>query len=274
MSKRRKSGTVVAPPPVPEPLIPAPVDRTYQPFIIDTPGWWLILSDVHLPYHDCRTIELAIAEAKANKVVGVLLNGDILDMHGLSRFDKDPTAPRYIQEREAGLQLLSYVRYHVGKQARIVWKEGNHEERLIAYLLSHAPALFGIEELGFHSLMKLREQGVEWVGDRRVIRLGKLNVVHGHEYRPTIQAPVNPARGLFLRAKSLALCGHFHQTSEHHEPNIAGKSQGAWSTGCACQLHPLYLPLNRWNLGFCMVHVGADGGFAVRNLRVVDNEVV
>src|SRR5262249_32958456 len=150
----------------------------------------------------------------------------------------------------------------------------NHEERLLHYLMSRAPALFGLDVLTMDSLLKLSACGVEYVGDRRVVQAGRLNVIHGHEYRPGITTPVNPARGRFLRAKSAALGGHFHQSSEHHEPTITGKPQGAWSVGCACGLSPPYMPLNRWNLGFALVHVGAQGDFEVRNLRVIGGQVV
>lgn len=253
--------------------LPEPVDRSYHPFVIDDSGAWLVLSDVHLPYHDRQTIELAIRKAKRRRAAGVLLNGDILDSHELSSFDKDPTAPRYIAERDAGLAFLRYVRDRLPK-ARIVYKSGNHEDRLETYLMRRAPALFGLDGVQLSSILRFSDFGIEHVGNKRVIRLGMLNVLHGHEYRHTIQAPVNPARGLFLRAKSTALCGHFHQTSEHHEPTLEGKPKGCWSTGCACQLSPAYSPLNKWNHGFAIVDVSKSGTFSVQNLRVLGGEIV
>jgi predicted phosphodiesterase len=253
--------------------LPAPVDKAYTPFAIDTPGTWLILSDVHLPFHDRRVVELAVTSATKSGARGVLLNGDILDSHELSTFDKTPEDPRYVDEIKAGKQFLAYFRDRLPK-ARIVYKDGNHEERLISYLTRRAPALFGLELLSLPSLLEFKTFGVEHVSDRRVIQLGRLNVVHGHEYRPNITAPVNPARGLFLRAKASAICGHLHQTSEHHEPTIAGKPLGCWSVGCACQLNPQYSPLNRWNHGFALVDVDAGGGFSVRNLRVLNGKTV
>ncbi len=252
----------------PCPRLPPPVDRSYLPLQIDDPGWWLNLGDTHIPYHDVRTIELAVEEARKAKVVGVLLNGDIVDSHELSRFDKDPTAPRYTAERDACLAFLSYLRSRLPK-ARIVYKAGNHEDRLTAYLLKNAPALYGLKCVQFDSIFELERFGVEYVGDCRVVRLGKLNVIHGHEYRPQVQTPVNPARGVFLRAKSVVLTNHFHQTSEHHEPTITGEPQAAWSVGCACQLAPRYMPLNKWNHGYCVIRVDSDGTFAVRNRRVL-----
>lgn len=257
----------------PRPSLPQPIAIPFTPFQIKDPGWWLLLNDLHIPFHDPTTIELAVQAARKHQAVGVLLNGDILDFHQLSRWDREPTAARYVVERQMGLEFFAYLRHRLPK-ARIVYKYGNHEERLALYFLRHAPELYELDVVQLPALMKLAEFGIEPVSDQRVVRMGPLNILHGHEYKPGIQAPVNPARGLFLRAKSVAACGHFHQTSEHHEPTVTGKPQGAWSVGCACDLHPRYMPLNKWNLGFALVHLDRGGYFSMTNLRVMDGKVV
>ena len=45
-----------------------------------------------------------------------------------------------------------------------------------------------------------------------VVMAGKLPILHGHEINH-IDRAVNPARGLFLKAKSWAACSHCHSTS-------------------------------------------------------------
>lgn len=253
--------------------IPDPLRYRSTAYRYDAAGWWLVLGDCHIPFHDKPTLELAVAEAERRNVKGVLLNGDILDYHQLSRFDKTPDDPRYVVEVQAGRQFFAYLRYKFPK-AKLVYKEGNHEERLIKYITRNAEALFGLDVLKPQHFLHLDRHGIEYVTDKEVVHLGKLHVIHGHEYLPGIQAPVNPARGLFLRAKGNAMCNHFHQTSEHHEPTISGKPQGCWSLGCCCQLNPLYMKLNKWNLGFAFVEVGKQGGFSVDNKRVIEGEIV
>lgn len=264
-----------SPPVPPAPVISLPDAHAeeYIPFACQEPGTWLILSDIHAPYHDRNTIELAVAEAKRRGVVGVILNGDTLDSHEISRHDKDPSAPRYVEEVEIGKKLLAWVRNQLPR-ARLVLKEGNHEERLGAYIIGRAPALFGLEGIDLPSLLHMRDYGAEWVTGRRVIALGKLNVIHGHEFPGGCTSPVNPARGLYLKARSVAVCGHHHQTSEHHARNIRGHAEAAWSLGCACFLSPKYMPLNNWNHGFALAEVAADGSFAVSNKRVFGGKMV
>lgn len=254
-----------------EPSLPDARPESYDSLRIDAPGRWLVISDIHAPYHDRKTIELAVSEAHRRGIVGVLLNGDTLDSHEISNHDKDPTAPRYIEEIEVGRKLLGWVRGQFPK-ARLVLKEGNHEERLNRYIIQRAPALFGLEGIDLHSLLHLKDVGAEWVGEKRVIKLGKLCVVHGHEYRGG--GGVMPARWLYLRTRYVSMCGHFHRTSEHGERNINSTEERSWSTGCACYLFPKYMPLNSWNHGFAFVDVGRDGSFAVENKRVFDGQVV
>ncbi len=258
----------------PRPQMPEAIKATDAFVDLQADNTWLLLSDIHIPYHDKTVVELAISEAAKRKVEGVLLNGDTMDCHELSRFDKSPDDPRYPEEVVLGREFLTYLRYRL-PNARIVWKDGNHEERLQSYLMMRAPALFGLDVLTVPSLLKFSDYGIEYVTDKKVVRMGRLNAVHGHEYRPGITTPVNPARGLFLRAKSVAICSHFHQTSEHHEPTITGTPQAAWSIGCACQLNPLYMPLNKWNHGFALVNIERKRDlFSVQNYRVVDGELV
>ena len=253
--------------------IPESVESTYKPLCIRGPGRWLILNDAHFPYHDVPTLSVALEKAKKDRVTGFLLNGDLLDCHWISRHNKEPSAPRYCEEIAVGNQFLDYLKYRFPK-TRIVFKAGNHEERLRVYIIQNAEALFGLEAVTLPSLLELRRRGIEWVEDKRVIRLGKLNAIHGHEYPGGIQSPVNPARGLFLRAKASSIAGHHHQTSEHFEPDIKGTPHGAWSIGCACDLNPKYAPLNRWNHGFAIVELDSRGDFAVRNFRVIDGTLV
>jgi hypothetical protein len=251
--------------------LPKSHPESYTPFAIDAPGRWLILSDVHVPWHDRETIQLAVREARRRGVVGVILNGDTLDYHELSTHDKDPGAARYVDEIDTGKALVRWLRQQL-PSARIVVREGNHEERLTRYVLRNAPALYGLDCLTTPQLLELDNIGADWVGDKRVILLGRLPVLHGHEYPGS--GGVNPARWLYLRTNYSAMCGHFHRTSESGERNVIGKEQRTWSIGCACYLFPRYRRLNNWNSGCAFVEVAKDGTFSVDNLRVFGGKLV
>ena len=253
--------------------LPDPFPQTFTPFPITDAGHWLVISDIHVPYHDKTTVSLAIAAAKRRGVKGVILNGDIADCHELSDHDKDPRMPRYIEELQTAKQLLAWIRKQL-PGVRIFYKEGYHENRLTRYLTRKAPAFFGLEAVSWPSLLDLKTFGVEWVADKRTITLGRLNIIHGHEYRGGVSSPVNPARGLYLKARSVAMAGHHHQTSEHHARDIRGRAEAAWSLGCACFLSPEYMPHNNWNFGFALAELSSDGEFMVENKRVLGGKIV
>lgn len=248
------------------PSIPEPCVIEYKPFSLDQPGWWGVISDIHIPYHDVRTVTRWVEECKSRNVVGLVLNGDILDFYGLSDFLKDPSMPRTKDEIAKGRQLIEYLRSAFPK-IPIIYKKGNHDERLEKYLFGRCPDLAEIEDFQLHSLLRTKENGVEMVADKRVMMLGRLPLIHGHEYRGG--GGVMPARWLYLRTGASALCGHFHQPSNYTFRTIEGKEVGMWSTGCACYLSPAYAPLNQWSHGWALVEVSTNRDYAVDNRRLL-----
>lgn len=259
----------------PRPELPPSSAKPYRPFQIDTEGTWLGLFDSHIPGHDRPAIESAVREAKKHKVVGVLLGGDILDYHELSDFDKDGRAARYRDEIRLGRDFLSWLRKEFPK-ARLVYKEGNHEERLTRYKRGRAPALEGLKGVSTPEFLELSRFGGEWVGGKRVVKVGKwLNVLHGHEYgKGGTNSPASPARSLCLKAKAVAMCGHHHRTDHYRDRDIEQRPLSAWTVGCLCHLNPEWKPLNGWNHGFALVELHKDGNFVCHNKTVLDGEVV
>lgn len=250
------------------PPMPDPTPQGYEPVKVDTPGWYLVMSDVHIPFHSPDAIKKAVAEAESKGAVGVILNGDILDCHSVSTHYREPDGPRMKEEIEKGRQFLAWLRSRF-PMARIVYKAGNHDERLRRYIAGKAPDLFDIEDIRLENLLQCRQHGIDWVEDKRVIELGKLPVIHGHEYRGS--GGVMPARWLFIRAWSSALCGHFHQPSHFTALTLDRREMGVWSTGCLCYLHPQYQPNNSWAHGYAMVEVLNGGGFHVENRRILQS---
>jgi predicted phosphodiesterase len=231
-----------------------------------------ILSDIHAPYHDEGALSVAIDSlVKINPTV-VILNGDTIDFYSVSRFQTDPEQRDLGREIEIGRGVLRHIRKRFPK-ARIVFKVGNHEERWRAYLIQHAADLLGLSEFQLPAVLNLPDHDISIVGDKRPLMVGRLPVLHGHEYKSGFAPPVNPARGLFLRAKASALCGHYHQRSEHQERTLEGSILATWSTGCLCQRNPQYMPLNNWSHGFAVVTVTKGGLYHVENRIIIDGKI-
>lgn len=235
-------------------------------------GSYLILSDIHLPFHDEDALALAIEYGLNHKVDALILNGDILDCYDVSRFGKELRRPKISEELEMGRQFLKYVSE---KFPRVLYKIGNHEERMRAYVLRNARELGDLQEVSLEYLLRFPEYGIEAV-NREMIKLGGLIVMHGHEMGESIFSPVNPARGYFLKAKASTLIGHYHQVSHHSENNLHGEQVGVWSTGCLCSLSPDYRPYayTKWSNGFAYVTVNEDDTFQVKNFRILNGKIL
>jgi predicted phosphodiesterase len=254
-------------PSLPEPFLVPPLKHLH----CDNAGWWLVLGDMHFPMHDKTTIELAFKEAREKNAVGVLLNGDVMDMFNVTPFRRPPTKEDLADEIECGRSALAWMRSRLPK-ARFVYREGNHDYRLRSYIIDRAPALFQIEAVRLPNLLGLADHGIEWVQDKAKVYLGKLITLHGHEFRKG--EGVNPARLAFLRATATVLVNHHHRSSEHLQRSLDDKHFAAWSVGCACYKHPDYDPYNQWNHGYAMVELGQDGWYSVHNRKVIEGRVV
>ena len=232
-----------------------------------------ILSDIHIPEQEIVPLRLAIETLKDVDVDAIVLNGDVMDMYGVTGFTKEIGRFTLQEEIQITQDFFAFLRQQF-PNAIIEWKEGNHEQRLRRYLLTNARDLSDLKGLSIENLLRLDDFGIGYVKTERIM-LGKLSVIHGHERRQGIAPSVNPARGLWLWGKTNLLCGHHHQTSEHAEGDLNGTQFGCWSTGCLCTLTPDYNPFGhvRQNHGFAVVQVDDDGAFEVHNHRIINGKV-
>ena len=253
-------------------VMPKTQATTREPIVLSGALKVLILSDIHIPYHDETALAAAIAHGKKKKPDVVILNGDIGDFYGVSRHDKDPRRS-LADELDAIRQFLFYLRAQFPK-ARILYKIGNHEARMEMFLVKNAPVLLGVSDFELPVLLKFDELKIELVSSLTLIRLGNLPIYHGHELPQGMSSPVNPARGIWMRVQESLICGHWHRTSEHTESTgLNKKLSSCWSTGCLCDLSPDYAIVNRWNHGFVWVETQACGNYEVTNHKIIQGRV-
>ena len=231
----------------------------------------LLLFDVHAPYHDEEALELAVQHGVDSECDCVILVGDFMDFYACSFWEKDPRQRDFAGELNTGREMLKSIREAFpGKQ--IIYKLGNHEERYERWMIAKAPELLGVEDFQIQKLLRLDELNIRIMDYRAPITLGKLNIIHGHEFGKSMTNPVNPSRGLFLKGKSNSICGHYHQSSSHNEKTIEQKIIGSWSSGCLCDMHPDYAPMNNWNHGFIEVEMDGDD-FTVHNYKILNGKI-
>lgn len=231
----------------------------------------LFLTDLHFPYQDNGVITKQIEYGKQSNVNTIYLNGDIMDMYKGSFHEQDPKKRDLSYEFEVARQFLDLLAREF-PTAKVFYKEGNHEMRWERYLRVKAPIILDMEEFRLSVILKLRERGVEWIPNKQLVKIGKLNAIHGNEYKGG--GGINVARTLWLRAGDNVIAGDKHKTQTGLKTNIDKKVVGTWSVGCGCELNPDYMPFNEWNHGFAHIEVSNSGEFVVHNKSIINGRIM
>lgn len=233
----------------------------------------LCISDLHIPYHDIDALSLAIEYGINNDVNTIFINGDLIDFHGLSRFEKDPRKRSVKQEFEAAKSFLIALREAFPTQ-EIYWLLGNHDMRYQKWLMTKVYEVFDDEYYHLEQRLQVNEQRVKVIEDNVLVKAGKLAITHGHHVMRGFFAPVNSARGAWMKAKQSILISHVHKVSNHVEVNLDGDSFGTWSTGSLCELRPDYSPLvSNYQHGFAHILVDGSGDFQVKNYQIINGKI-
>ena len=253
---------------------PEPEPVTWEPYEIPTTCHKILLiADLHIPYHDRDAVDIAIQYGIDAKCDTVILNGDIMDCYALSKYIKDPRCRDMAAENEATRHFLMALRQNAFPDAKIIYKEGNHEDRLPRYGQSVAPELYVADMIKtVDEALELDRIGIKWVSGKIPMYLNQLNIMHGHEYGGR-SAGVFPARSMYLKTQECCICGNWHRTSQYNAKTIRDRLISSWTIGCLCDQHPEYMAVNDWNLGFAVIERD-DDWFVIDNKRIINNRVV
>lgn len=228
--------------------------------------WILVLADIHCPYHDVKSLDVAIAAGKRMDVDTVIILGDMMDFHRISKYPNDPGTLSFQEELEVGAQMAFYIRSEF-PDADIYYIEGNHEVRLEHYIAKNADQFVGMPELSMSHLLDLKMQEITYVQDA-FIHCGDMSFLHGHELRGV--GGVNPSRKLFAKMKKSAICGHLHRPESFYTRDGSGKLLQCHVLGHLGDPNPNYHPRNDWQHGYGVVDVSKKGYVYVDNVIIND----
>lgn len=233
----------------------------------------LLISDLHIPYHDIESITIAFDYGVEHKVNTIFINGDLLDFHHLSRFQKDPRKRSIKHEFDTCKEFLRVLR-STFPEAHIYWLKGNHDMRYEHWLMTKVYEVFDDEYYHMEQRLRLNEERITIIDDKTLVKAGKLSITHGHHVMRGFFAPVNSARGAWMKAKQSVIISHVHKVSQHVEVNMDGESFGAWSTGSLCENRPDYSPLvSSYQNGFAHITIDSNGDFQVRNYHIINGKL-
>ena len=229
----------------------------------------VVLSDQHIPFQDPVLEDLTIDFLKEHKPKVIHLLGDVLDFYSLSRFDKDPARLVTLQDELDGATRYFRRLRSVCPKARIIYSEGNHENRLRRYLWSQARALSNLRTLSFEELLGLDEFKIEWVDAHSPYKIGALLFIHGELVR---RASGASAKGHMDKFGCNVIHGHTHRLGAHYHRTYSDM-MGAWENGCLCTLDPEYAVKPDWQNGWSVIWFNGEQ-FHVEQVCVVDAQYV
>lgn len=234
-----------------------------------------IMGDLHFPFADPSALELAKIIHHEAKPAVTILNGDIVDFFGISRFPVPP-----IRRASFASEVLDDARQleEIRKWGKGHWVyiEGNHEHRLRQYLYRKAEELAGLVSVS--DLLDCERLGITYLAHHDYpvqrdefaapqVKLGHLYVLHGDTIRLSGNT-VNIGRSIYQRLLKPILVGHWHRVDSYFQTDYEGVTSGTWVCGCLAYPRPHWDTGRIWGQGCAVVTVGVDM-FEVENIPFI-----
>jgi hypothetical protein len=231
-----------------------------------------ITGNCHIPAHDERAYNLMLDVASdLPRIDEVVVLGDYADFYGVSSWDKSP---------EVGTKLIDEVNEvnekldeldTMFKDAKRVFLEGNHENRLTRYISARAPELFKF--VNTESLFRLKERGWHYVpyGPKQLHRICNSKLYCRHA---PIGGNMHAAHNSVVKAGCSLIMGDNHRIQESQVVTINGDNHRGITTGWLGDPNNPVMGYvknhHQWAHGFSVVTIMPDGTFFNSLIHIVD----
>jgi hypothetical protein len=213
--------------------------------------WAVIMPDAQRPFEDQAAVDVALqilVDVQAAHGVDRLIHlGDDLDLPDLSRHRSAPAALGMIQEAINRQYRILATERAICPDAAISWIAGNHDSRLINWLVDFAPHLVGISRAGeagvpvlsIEYLCRLAELGVEYVGpfpEGEVYLNSHLRACHGDIMK---SQKGQTAASYLAQGQVSTIYGHIHRAELVYQTRHTSKGPRTYlagSPGCLCRI--------------------------------------
>lgn len=214
----------------------------------------LILSDVHIPYHDHGALAVAMEFAKDYRPDVIVLNGDILDGHNVSSHPREKHGVITFEDELAECRQFLRVLRHQHPKAVIYYTMGNHEDRLQRFLTNQAADLSSLPELSLDVLLDMAALSIQFVDARQKVKVGPVEVFHGTIIR---KDGGNSARATMMKRGGSVLMGHTHRLAVVRHTNKHGVAV-AVENGHLSDADPTWTQDPDWQHGFTTIEAACD----------------
>jgi metallophosphoesterase superfamily enzyme len=211
-------------------------------------GKTAVLCDIHLGFHDIDAITACIMYLAKEKPENIILNGDLIDAHKLSRWAKRKDDIEFVMELKLARNFMDNLQKQF-PNAKLYFKVGNHEDRLERYIMEKAEQFAGIVD--WISLLELKQKGIAFVDSMQLMMVNSIWLAHGHELKVS---GMSPAQALMNKVMSNCAIGHLHKTSTARKKTLDGEFIRCDSIGTLSKLKRGYMMHSQSNHGFAIIH--------------------
>ena len=178
---------------------------------------WVVLSDLQVPDHDQKAVDLLTRFLVDTQPDGLLCVGDECDSPEPSRWNKG-MAGEYAGTLQKNLDLthkvLAQFREAIGDKPFHLMRS-NHTQRLDTYIKRYAPALSGLRDIEYTKLVRLGELDITWHDRPFSFEKGWL-LAHGDEGSLS-RISGSTAMALARKWNYSVVTGHTHRMGLQHE---------------------------------------------------------
>lgn len=225
----------------------------------------IIFSDVHAPFHDVKALNVFVQVVLGLQPDVLICLGDVFDCNALSHYARNPDwRNTFRQDVMAGHAVLALL-----KAQKMVFCQGNHEDRLKRYTWQRAPEVY--EFLRDEHIFRLQDLGWETVPYNRSYKLG--NLVATHDFGKWGQNAVKDA--MALHPGKVVVIGHTHRLQRLYSGeggNVITPGTG-FSAGWFGDLEKIHYKhmdrcVHEWQHGFLEGHWDDDGNAHFRTVPI------
>lgn len=210
------SSTVIATSLVP-PAMPMPFEDVLQ-VNLESDATALVISDVHVPYHNEELISHIInTTLKTKKLAAIIIAGDLFTFDQISKYSKAHNIPRMETELELGGSVLMYL----ANYAPLYITNSNHDARFATKIDAH----FSLKRL-MNAALNGRKPANEIITTERDYMFVNNDFIIGHLSNATSVAG-KIAHNVAQKYQRHCLAGHDHITGVfNHRSRYVGASIG------------------------------------------------
>jgi predicted phosphodiesterase len=225
----------------------------------------LQINDVHIPYHDKKTLKAVFEFTEYYKPDKLVIAGDFLDFYELSKFDKNPSRKSNLQDEiTEAIEILGEFKKLIPE---IHFIKGNHEDRLRSYLWK-SPELSSLDALDLGSLLSLNRMNIDY--HEHSYHFNKFIFTHGSKISQ--QSSYSARRELETHGTS-GSSGHTHRLGASYKTDYRG-TIGWFENGCLCNLNPEYIQGKpNWQQAISVFNF-IDDRFFCQQIPIIDNEFI